>query len=161
MIVTFCGHAQYIATKEDKQRLLTKLEEVIGDAPAEFYVGGYGAFDAFAYTCAKSYQKNHPETKLVYVTPYMTIEYQKNHLERQKDHYDSIYYPELENVPLKFAILERNKHMVEKADYVIAYVDHTWGGAYKFARMAKNRGLQVINLGSVVIEGNPRRRKKE
>ena len=146
MIVTFCGHAQYIATKEDKQRLLTKLEEVIGDAPAEFYLGGYGAFDAFAYTCAKSYQKNHPETKLVYVTPYMTIEYQKNHLEPQKDHYDSIYYPELEKVPLKFSILERNKRMVEKADFVIAYIDHTWGGAYKTYKHAKRKKKPLFNL---------------
>ena len=151
MIVTFCGHAQYIATKEDKQRLLTKLEEVIGDAPAEFYLGGYGAFDAFAYACAKAYQKKHPKAKLVLVTPYMTLDYQKNRLEPQKDLYDSIYYPELENVPLKFAILERNKHMVEKADYVIAYVDHTWGGAYQAYKHAQRKKKPLFNLSDKEI----------
>lgn len=31
------------------------------------------------------------------------------------------------------------------------YINHTWGGAYKFASMAKKRGLTVINLGKAAF----------
>ena len=56
------------------------------------------------------------------ITPYMTVEYQRNPLAYQKDKYDAIIYPEIEGKPQKFAISYRNKWMVDKADCVVAYV---------------------------------------
>ena len=35
-----------------------------------------------------------------------------------------------------------------KEEYDICYVNYKYGGAYKFARLAKKCGLQVLNLGS-------------
>lgn len=119
---------------------------MIGDHHAELYLGGYGSFDAFARKCGRKYQKTHPNTKLILITPYMTIEYQKNHLNDQKDQYDAILYPELENVPPKFAISHRNRWMVEKADYVIASITHSWGSTYQTYRYAKKKQKPMINL---------------
>lgn len=39
-------------------------------------------------------------------------------------------------------------YMVKNADYCICCISHTWGGAYKYATMAKRHGLTVINLGT-------------
>lgn len=146
MIITFCGHSQYTGSKEDEAKILSLLTEKIGDCPAELYLGGYGAFDEFARKCGKKYQEKHPNTKLILITPYITIDYQKNRLDGQKDKYDAILYPELENVPLKFAIWHRNRWMVEKADLVIAYVNYEWGGAYQTYKYAKKKRKGIVNL---------------
>ena len=146
MIVTFCGHAQYIASKEDEQKMMALLTSLVGDLPADLFFGGYGSFDSFALHCGKRYQESHPNVKLIFVTPYLTANYQKNHLNCQKDLYDEIIYPHLEEKPLKYAISYRNKWMVEQADFVIAYITHEWGGAHQTYRYAKRNKTPIFNL---------------
>ena len=146
MVITFCGHAQFPIAEEYEQKLLAFLEEKIGDNPADFYLGGYGAFDSFAYDCCKKYKKSHPNVSLILITPYMSVEYQRNHLEYQKKQYDEILYPEIEDKPLKFAISYRNKWMVEQADYLICGISHDWGGAYKTYQHAKRKNKPIWNL---------------
>ena len=149
MIITFCGHAQFSKSTEYEKRILAFLEEKVGNQPADFYLGGYGDFDCFAYDCCKKYKETHPAVSLVFVTPYLTLDYQKNHLYYQKTKYDSILYPEIENKPKRFAITYRNKYMVEMADYVIAYVSRNKGGAYATYMHAKRRGKEIFNLASL------------
>ena len=151
MIVTFCGHRDFRENEEYKEKMLELLERKIGDVDADFYLGGYGAFDAFAYTCCKQYQKSHPNVTLIFVTPYMTLEYQKNHLKYLKTVYDVIIYPEIEDKLPRFAISYRNRWMVEKADFVIAYIDHTYGGAYKTYQHAKRKGKTIFNISNRAI----------
>ena len=146
MIITFCGHANFFKSEEYEQKILTFLEEKIGDQPADLYLGGYGDFDSFAYDCCRKYQETHPKVSLVFVTPYLDVEYQKNHLDHQRTRYDSMIYPEIEDKPKRYAILYRNKYMVEKADYVVAYVSRNWGGAYQTYKHAKRRGKLIFNL---------------
>ena len=76
----------------------------------------------------------------------MTIDYQKNHLNCDKTRYDLIIYPEIEDKPKRYAITYRNKYMVEVADYVVAYVSHSWGGAYATYNYAKRKGKNIFNL---------------
>lgn len=148
MIVTFCGHAQFPKSKEYEQKILAFLEEKVGDEPADMYLGGYGEFDSFAYECCKKYKEAHPEISIVLVTPYLDAGYQRNHLKYQETRYDSILYPEIENKPKRYAITYRNKYMIEKADYVVAYVTHDWGGAYATYKYAKRRGKEIFNLAA-------------
>jgi uncharacterized phage-like protein YoqJ len=146
MIVTFCGHAHFLRTEEYEKNLLAFLEEKVGERPADMYLGGYGGFDSFAYDCCKKFKETHPKVSLIFVTPYLTEEYRKNHLEYQKTRYDSILCPDIEDKPKRFAILYRNKYMVEKADYVVAYVSHDWGGAYTTYKHAKRMRKEIFNL---------------
>ena len=146
MIITFCGHSNYTESEEDKQRILSVLEQKVGDNYVELYLGGYGNFDNFARKCGKKYKEKHPNTKLILITPYITPEYQKNHLQYQKELYDEIIYPELEKVPPRFAISYRNKWMVEKSDLVIAYIKRNSGGAYNTYKYAKQMGKSIFNL---------------
>jgi len=151
MIVTFCGHSQYTESEEDEQKILSLLREIIGDHHAELYLGGYGSFDSFARRCGKKYQVTHPNTKLIFVTPYITTDYKRNHLDYNKDLYDEILYPSLEDKPLKFAISYRNKWMVEQSDYVIAYITHDWGGAYKTYIHAQRKKKPLFNISGKEI----------
>ena len=150
MIITFCGHADYTESENDRQKILSLLAELIGDRPALLYLGGYGGFDAFARRCGKLYQRTHPNTRLVFVTPYITESYQKNHLDEQKALYDEILYPGLEDKPLKFAITHRNRWMVEQADCVITYITHDWGGAYQTYKYAERKKKPLFNIASLI-----------
>lgn len=104
MIVTFCGHAHFLKSEEYEQKMLKLLEETVGDRSAEMYLGGYGGFDAFAYDCCKKYKQTHPNISLVFVTPYLTEAYQRDHLQNQEKRYDIILYPEIEDKPKRYAI---------------------------------------------------------
>ena len=146
MTVTFCGHADFSKSAEYEKKILDFLEERVGNQPADMYLGGYGSFDSFAYDCCKKYKQTHPNVALVFVTPYLSVGYRKNHSEREKAGYDSILYPEIEEKPKRYAIAYRNKYMVEKADYVVAYITHDWGGAYKTYQYAKRKKKPIFNI---------------
>ncbi len=146
MIITFCGHADFCEQSKYMQKVLDLLQEKVGDNKAEFFLGGYGRFDSFAFRCCKLYKQTHPNVSLVFIMPYITEEYQKNHFEDIKSEYDYIIYPEIENKPPRFAIIERNKYMVEKADCVIAYVERTFGGAWITYQYAKRKRKEIFNI---------------
>ena len=148
MIVTFCGHADFLKSAEYEQAMLRLLEKVVGDRPAEMYLGGYGAFDDFAYACCQAYKKAHPNISLVFVTPYLDDTYLSNRLGVSKRGYDSVLYPEIEGKSKRYAITYRNKYMVEKADFVVAFVSHAWGGAYATYQYAKRKGKEIFNLAA-------------
>ena len=146
MTVTFCGHKDYIEKDGDRNKILEYLRRVGNNQPIDFLLGGYGAFDRFALSVSRSYKKEYRESRLYFVTPYMTESYQKNQLKAAKNEYDSIIYPPIENVPPRFAISFRNKYMVEKADIVIAYVKRDYGGAAATLRVAKRLKKTYFNL---------------
>ena len=146
MIISFCGHSNFRESEEYEEKILQFLDEHVGNEKADLYLGGYGKFDEFAYRCCAKYKIKHPDVLLVFITPYFTDEYQKNHLNDLKKKYDYIIYPEIENKPLKFAITYRNKWMIEKSDFVICAVNREWGGAYNSYRHAKRKKKQIFNL---------------
>ncbi len=141
MIITFCGHSDFVGTNEYENKILSILESIAGNEETELFLGEYGQFDSFAYKCALKFKQTHPNTSLVFITQYLDkIDGEK------KKRYDKIIYPELEKVPKRLAILHRNKYMVEKADAIIAYVNRNYGGAYKSYALAKKRGKTIYRL---------------
>ena len=146
MIITFCGHSNYVGSEEDKVKILSILEEIAGNTPTELYLGGYGGFDCFARNCGEIYQTTHPSVRLLLITPYITLEHQKNHLKYDSELYDEIIYPPLERYPKRFAISHRNRWMVERADYLICYVTHSFGGAYQTYSYAARKRKPIYNI---------------
>ena len=143
MIVTFCGHSQFAKAEKYEDKLLSLLESIVRNSPTEFFLGGYGAFDDFAYRCCKKYQMTHSNTKLIYITPYLPRE---NQLKDKAAQYDAIIYPEIESAPPRYAISHRNRWMVEKADLVICFITHRSSGAYQAYRHAIGKSKTVFNL---------------
>ncbi len=84
MIITFFGHANFVANELYKKRVLNIINKIAKNNYVEFYLGGYGAFDSFAFTCSKEYKNTNGNSSLSFVSPYFTINYQKNHLDYQK-----------------------------------------------------------------------------
>ena len=143
MVITFCGHGDYSPSKEHEKMVLDFLEEKIGDQSAELYLGGYGNFDQFALHCGKKFQSTHPNTKLIFVTPYLADDSRLKAIEAT---YDEIVYPPLERVPKRLAISRRNRWMAEQTDCVVSYVTHSWGGAFQTLRHAKKRHKEIFAL---------------
>ena len=59
---------------------------------------------------------------------------------------DTLFPEVLDSCPPRFAIDRRNRWMVERSDIVVAWVEHTRGGAYKFLSLAQRKKLKIINL---------------
>ena len=146
MTVTFFGHSSLSKCMNYEKQLLNFLSENIADKAAEIYLGDYGDFDNFAYTCCKKYKETHPRVTLCFITPYLTLSYQRNHLKFQQHRYDEIIYPPLESIPTKFAIVHRNRWMIEKADILICAVKRKQGNAYKLYQYAKRLEKPIFNL---------------
>lgn len=145
MIITFCGHSDYLEHKEDEERLLSLLETIANGRHVDFYLGGYGKFDSFAKKCAEKFKKTHNDAKIIFVTPYLNkwLDDRREYLEKE---YDEILYPELENTPLRYAIAKRNEWMINHSDYLIAYVRTHYGGAYNALLYADKHKTPYTNF---------------
>ena len=140
MIITFIGHSSLITC----DNLLAKIKKTIldntkADENISFFCGGYGEFDNLSVLACRFVKEERPNGEIVFVTPYLNGV-------KNFEYYDGIIYPPIEGVPPKYAIIKRNEWMIDKADLVIAYVKHKYGGAYKSLLCAQKRKKLIINL---------------
>jgi len=78
--------------------------------------------------------------------PYAKAEY-TNNIENFEKYYDFIEVcDESQMAHFKSAIQIRNRHMIDRADLVIFYVDHNSGGAYQSMKYAEKQGKKILNL---------------
>ena len=142
---TFFGHQ--IINKNIKELLMCQVENLITEYGVNiFYVGNNGQFDHLVAAVLRELKSRHPQISYSIVLAYLP--------EREKEHnqlsYTETIYPEgLEDTPPRFAISKRNKWMVMQSDYVIAYVEHSFGGAAQFAEYARKKHKTVINLADL------------
>lgn len=145
MIITFCGHSEIRDKEYLFERILSVIKRKAKREAVEFYLGGYGDFDAIALQVCKKYKEEIPASRIIFVTPYLDEIYLKRR-ELQLKEYDEILYPDIEKVLPRYAITARNEWMVKKADYVIAYIRFGFGGAAKTFTYAKKWKKPYINL---------------
>ena len=151
MVVAFCGHSNYVKNEKDENRVLEFLESEVENTKCDFFLGEYGNFDSFGYCCAKKFKEKHPDSKLIFITPYIYPDYQKISLD-YKDKFDDIIYPGLEKTPLRYAISHRNKWIVQQADVIITYVVRKYGGAYSMYKYANTKGKKIYNISDAKID---------
>ncbi len=142
---TFFGHRECYGL--DIRELQDAIENVIGKGVDTFYVGHQGGFDSMVLSCLQNLKKIYQQITISVVLAYLPT---------QRIEYDlyadcSIYPEGLELCHPKFAIERRNRWMIDNSDFCVCYINQTWGGAYKFAQIAKRHGHKVINLGSFCI----------
>ena len=144
MIVTFCGHRDFVETAEAEKQLTMFLEKYARENGRLIcYYGGYGNFDYFAAICVKKLQEQYSNIRNCLVLPYIDQPFLER-IEIFKNHFDETIYPLLESVPRKYAIIRRNEWMVDSADIVIAYVTYSWGGAARTLEYAKRKNKNII-----------------
>jgi hypothetical protein len=142
---TFFGHQ--IINKNIKELLMCQVENLITEYGVNiFYVGNNGQFDHLVAAVLRELKSRHPQISYSIVLAYLP--------EREKEHnqlsYTETIYPEgLEDTPPRFAISKRNKWMVQQSEYVIAYVEHSFGGAAQFTEYARKKHRTVINLADL------------
>ena len=139
-VCTFFGHRDCPETIKPRLReVLTDL--IINQGVDTFYVGNQGQFDGIVRCVLRELAKEYPEIHYAVVLAYLPGK--KN----QYDDFSDTILPEgIEAVHPRYTIEWRNRWMLQRADFVVTYIAHPWGGAAKFAERAKREGKTVINL---------------
>lgn len=137
MIVTFCGHRDVFDPEAVGAWLIETVEELIREGADCFYLGGYGQFDALAAAAVRKQKERYLEIRSVLVLPYLDRSFDASD-------YDETVYPPLENVPKRYAISRRNEYMIDRSDVVIAFVTHSFGGAYKSLCYAQRKHKRIV-----------------
>ena len=139
MIVTFCGHRDIVCSDKLTRQLRFVLCDLITEGADTFLLGGYGAFDSMAAVTVWELKSTYPHIRSTLVLAYLDRDY-------NEDLYDDTIYPPLEGVPLRYAISQRNRWMVDAADVIVSCVIHSYGGAATTLRYAKQKHKRIIRL---------------
>lgn len=146
MTCTFFGHRTI--TDDIEHKLYALIENlIINNGVSLFYVGNQGAFDYCVRNCLKILRQKYPHIRYAVVLAYLPRETKKDDYE---DYSDTIFPDGLEVTPPKFAIVKRNRWMIEKSDYVITYVKNPYGGAAKFKELSEKKGKVVYNIAELL-----------
>ena len=138
-VCTFFGHRECYGLEEATLR--QTVVDLIGQGVDTFYVGNQGQFDATVRLVLRQLQKEYPHIRYSVVLAYLPVEKRE-----YEDMSDTVYPEGQEAGPPKFAIHRRNQWMLSRADFVICYIRRTWGGAYKYACLAKKQKKCIIDL---------------
>lgn len=148
LYITFFGHKDTLENAELNKKLTEVFKSFFNFAFENnekliFLCGGYGNFDKLAADKIDKLRKQYfnISCEKAYVTPYIGDRLNE-HLIKLK--YDTIIYPPIENVPLRFAIQYRNKWMIKNANYVVIHVTHSWGNTVQIDKFARNQHKTVI-----------------
>lgn len=138
MTCTFFGHRD--APNKIMPVLQAALVDLIENKHVDkFYVGNQGAFDCIVRSSLEELESEYPHIRYSVVLAYLP---QKD---TGYDYSHSVYPDGFESAPPKYAIVKRNRWMIDESDYVITYVKCA-GGASKFKELAEKKGKVVINL---------------
>ena len=115
----FIGHRDTPETV--LQQLIAAIERLIVEEDVgHFYVGQYGSFDRMAALSVKRLKQRYPFITLYLVLPYHPAERPME----TPEGFDGTFYPPLEKVPRRYAIVRANRYMTETCNSVICYVHH-------------------------------------
>ena len=146
-ICTFAGHGEIYGENTLKEKLKKEFINLIENENVDtFYCGGKGDFDKLCSERVKELKSNYPFVKSYLILAYMPNKKSEFDLNPYGE-YDGSVYPDLENTPPRFAIIKRNEWMIDKSDFLIAYVKNSFGGANKTLSYAKKRRkIKIINM---------------
>ncbi len=147
MICTFFGHKD---TSNKVEPILRKIliDLIENKNVNEFYVGNNGRFDVMVKNILRELRRLYTDIDFSVVLAYMPKEKDEHGIE---DFSDTIFPEGLELVHPRYAIVKRNKWMVEQSDYVVTYVEHRFGGAAQFKELAERKSKIVINIPDLEI----------
>ena len=133
----FFGHGDCPETKYSN--ILQAIQNLITEKKVlTFYVGTQGNFDSLVYRALCCLRTDFPHIRVYRVLAYMP-----------KDNGlipDSILPEGVELVHQRYAISWRNRWMIERSDYVIAYITHNYGGAARFVNEANRNNKYIVYL---------------
>ena len=148
----FAGHSD-IWDSSLAEKIKNVAEDlIVNHNVKEFWVGNYGNFDDSAASVIRELQKTYTDVKLDLVIPYLT---------KSINEYKELYYKKCDNIliadipentPKRFHIRKANEYMVNNSDFLICYIQRSWGGAITTYKYAKRKNLQIFNIAERPIE---------
>lgn len=151
-ICCFAGHSDIYNKDNIYQKLLPATEELIlKEGVNIFRVGNYGDFDALSAKAVRALKDRYPHIKLELIIPYLTSSINE-YKEQYYNNYDSIIIADIpEKTPKSLRIIKANQYMVRNSDFLLCFVERSFGGAFKTLEYAqKKRDIKTINLGAKV-----------
>ncbi len=140
----FIGHKFFSA--EIKKSLASVIEELIADKKVTyFYVGTQGKFDRIVYEVLCDFEKQYP------IQIYVVLAYLNRDADEYYDSNKTLYPDVLAKTPLRYAIRKRNSFMIDKADYLVSYINTPYTNAYGNVLEAIRKKKRIINLGTLSI----------
>ena len=109
-----------------------------------FTVGHYGAFDSMAREVLRETKKRYEDITLYLLAPYALT--QKTDVPMD---FDGTFFPEgLERVPLRYAIVQANRYMVQHSDFLISYCHHIGNtrNIVEYAQRREKKGWIKVTL---------------
>ncbi len=149
-ICSFAGHSEIYSPLELRPRLVKQCETLISQYPdMVFWVGHYGEFDSMAANIIRELKKKYATIKLELVIPYLTKS-MINQATLFSQNYDSVFLAEIpETTPKRYQIRKCNEYIINNSNFLIAYVNYTYGGAAKTLSYAqRKKNLTIYNLGT-------------
>lgn len=126
MIVTFIGHRNLKFDNDFRLKLKEFILSLVDNRNADsFLFGSKSAFDSLCLDVVTEIKKDRPNIKLVYVRSayaYMSKHYEEYLL----SFYDETYIPDNVVDAGQAAYVERNYHMIDKADLCIFYYNENY-----------------------------------
>lgn len=148
----FAGHSDiWDSNLADKIKNIAE-DLIVNHNVKEFWVGNYGNFDGSAAAAIRELQKTYTDIKLDLVIPYLT---------KSINEYKELYYKKCDNIliadipentPKRFHITKANEYMVNNSNFLICYIQRSWGGAITTYKYAKRKKLQIFNVAERPIE---------
>ena len=146
---SFFGHRRIC----NQLRLDRVLDELVAQllrehSYVEFLVGRDGDFDRMVSSAIRRCQREHGHhnSSHIWVMPYPTSFFRDNE-EACYAYYDEIEICAESSVKhFKAAFQSRNRHMVDRSNLVIFYVETSEGGAYQTMQYAIQHGKKYLNL---------------
>lgn len=138
----------FIGSRHTPSRIQPQLAEAVDKHIIEygvtsFTVGHYGSFDSQVIGVLNEAKKQYSHIKLYLLAPYALSQNRE-----APEGFDGTFYPEgLEKVPMRYAIVQTNRYMVQNSDYLISYPGV--GNSRKIVEYAQGRekkGLIKVTL---------------
>lgn len=145
---SFFGHSNLYGEKLEERLKAEIINCIESKGINDFLLGGYGEFDLLCARVLRELKTKYAQIKTYLVLAYLDKKFDEIDKKYNELTFNELIYPELEKVPKKFAIIRRNKWIVDNSDFIIFFVTHLWGGASKMFEYATKRQKNFVNLNS-------------
>ena len=149
----FTGHRIIKITPELVQRLKDTIVKLIEQGVTDFYNGGAIGFDMLCAETVIALKAEHSDIKLHMLLPCPSEEHAKRWNKAQVVKYKEILQAAdsvtvLSEHYTEDCMKRRNACLVELADCCICYCNNPRSGTGQTVRMARDKGIDIINLFS-------------
>ena len=107
-----------------------------------FYVGNQGRFDQVVLSVLREIHEDCDDFNYAVVLAY----HPESRPAVNVDANETMFPEEMEGVYPKFAISRRNDWMLKHSNYVVAFMQHSWGGAAKYVNKARKMNKNIFSI---------------